>query len=149
MKKVFLALVALVALFVSGSALAADSWTYKNALTLHVPWEEFGPVAIYDLRSDEIVVGAEVGVVSFPRVKNLWLTVGAVTDASFSNDGELRERAREFLKSGTGFAGVRYDLVSLLPGLFDNRMHVGFAAGWNFEEGKELYGIKTTYVLSK
>lgn len=150
MRHIKLALLVL-ALFCAGagSVSAAPSYTVKNWFTIHAPWEDLGPVAIYDFNGDEWVVGLESKVVSFPKVKNLSLTAGAVTDASNSNEGELREKSRDFLESGTPFVGVRYDIVNILPGLFDDRLHVGAAYGWNFAEGKSLWGFKTTYSLVK
>ena len=96
-------------------------------------------VVIYDFVGKETLAGLEGAFLQHEAVPNWSLTAGALTDFNGEGDGELRERSRDFVESGTFFFGTRYDVA------MTENIHVGFAYGRNLEEGKNIVGIKTSY----
>lgn len=103
------------------------------------PLAETSFVAIYDFVGQESLIGIEGAFLSHVKVPDWSLTVGGLTDLSEQDGGELRERERNFLGSGTLFFGTRYD-IEIVP-----EIHLGFAYGRNLEESKNIAGIKTSY----
>ncbi len=96
-------------------------------------------VVIYDFVGKETLAGIEGAFLKHDKVPNWSLTVGGLTDFNGKDEGELRERDRDFVESGTVFIGTRYDVE------MTENVHVGFAYGRNLEEGKNIVGIKTSY----
>jgi len=114
---------------------------FLEGLELVNPLANPSIVAIYDFVGKETVIGAEGAFLRHRAAKNWALTVGGVGDADGAGDGELRDRAREFMRSGTPFIGTRYDFS-----ITDN-FNIGAAVGRNLKEGKTIAGIKTAYKI--
>lgn len=109
--------------------------------TIQTPFRDPSVAFIYDFVGRENLLAIEGSILTHKKIKNVSVTLGGASDASNEGTGELRERFREFLKSGSPYIGLRYvyDVTKMI--------HVGAAVGRNFEEGKNFAGVKTSFEI--
>jgi len=118
----------------------SPGWFEWKGVTVLVPFADVSGVFLYDFIGKENLLGAETPIVLIKKAKDLTLTFGAVTDASTSDDnsgeGELRERERLIMESGTLFFGLH------IPMNLRENIELGGFLGRNLAEGKNMAGLK-------
>jgi len=134
----------LVCLFVCVSSFAhAEFETEKkigNWGTALMPLMEVSGVFLYDFIGRETIAGVETPVFRLTKyVDGLTFTVGAVGDLSNDGEGELRDRARQLLESGTPFVGAHIETP-----IFSDRVFLGAHYGRNLKEDRNILGIKSS-----
>lgn len=143
MKKISLVLYFL---FVSNLLNAQDRWVDKlkyetGGFVFQTPFVDPSVAWCYDFIGKESLLAGEGTILYHEAFKEIGVTFGGAVDASGGGDGELREKAREFIKSGTPFIGIKYtyDLTK--------KLHFGCFLGRNLIEGKNIAGLKTAYEI--
>lgn len=123
-----------------------------KGIDFFLPGMDVSGVWVYDVIGRENLIGIETPFARISKWRGLTLTAGFLTDAEKSPDeGELREKRRRFLESGTPFFGAHIPikeranfLEDLLLKLLDieTEVDVGGFLGRNLIEGKNVAGIK-------
>lgn len=138
MRKIGLLLLFIVA-FNCKPVQAFDVFSYQGFNVLVPGADIFGGV-FYDVVGKEILGAVETPILSYDRLDNVFLTMGVAGDLSNENTGELRERSRELLGSGTPYIGLNVHVP-----IIGDKFFISSGAGYNTKEGKMLAGFASSY----